>query len=275
MSTLGVGPGACDTHVHFYDSAFPTSPAASIFPPDADTADYVNQVQRPLGLDRAVVVQPTTYGLDNSCQEVGMARIGKNARGVAVVDATTPQNELRRLDEVGFRGARFHLLPGGAVSVDDLAPVADRIAELGWHIQLQTDGNALPDLAERLGRLPCPLVIDHIGRYMPPPPLDSYAISVLRELVDRGSTWVKLSAPYESHPDPVATLPLVDQLVADAPERLLWASNWPHPGRTDPPSAADLSDLVNRWLPDPPIRKRVLVDNPTVVYGFGPAEEAL
>lgn len=265
--------GACDTHMHFYDGSFPVAPEAVLRPPDATIDDY-RLVQRRLDTDRVVVVQPTTYGLDNSCQLAAMERLGDAGRGVMVVDSATPRAEVRRLTDLGVRGARFHMLPGGAVAWDELEPTAATVAEFGWHIQLQLDGNRLPDHLDRLLALPTELVVDHVGRFMPPGGVDADGFIALRRLVSAGRCWVKLSAPYEGsalarpHDDVVE---LVDALVADAPERLLWASNWPHPGQTDPPSLDDLVVWRDRWIP-PTLQRRILVENPAIVYDFPPLE---
>ena len=154
-----------------------------------------------------------------------------------------------------------------------MAPTAAAIADLGWHIQLQLDGNELADRVAELSALPTPLVIDHIGRFMPPPSsLETPSVVALFDLLDAGRTWVKLSAPYEStaatppsHPEVLA---LVDRLVRDWPERLVWASNWPHPGQPDPLTADDLETLASRWLADDATRQRVLADNAAELYGF-------
>lgn len=263
-------PHVCDTHVHFYGRRWPVAPGAVLTPPDASVADY-RAVQAALGLERVVVVQPTTYGLDNRCQLAAMAQLGDDARGVMVVDAATPGDELARLTDLGVRGARFHMLPGGAVPWSHLDVVAGRVRRLGWHIQLQLDGHELAGRLPSLLPLAPALVIDHVGRFMPPSDPDSSAFAALLELVDAGAN-VKLSAPYESALDPshrydVVTA-CVERLVTVAPDRLVWASNWPHPGQADPPSAADLASLVDRWLPTTELRRRILVENPARLYDF-------
>lgn len=262
--------GACDTHMHFYDAGYPTSPQATLHPPDATVDDY-RVVQQALGLERVVVVQPTTYGLDNSCQLDAMAAFGEAARGVVVVNGSVTDDELRSFTDAGVRGARFHMLPGGAVGWDQLLPVAELIAPFGWHIQLQLDGRELAGRLDRLQPLPCPLVVDHVGRFMPPTAPNSDAFDALLQLVDDGAH-VKLSAPYESALDPThayaAVSECVHALVERAPDRMLWATNWPHPGQTAAPSLDRLAALRDEWLPTDELRRQVLVENPAALYGF-------
>lgn len=261
---------SCDTHMHFYDDAYSASPEATLFPPNALVDDY-RQVQQALGLQRVVVVQPTTYGLDNRCQLDAVAALGTDARAVVVIDSSVDIETLRTYTDRGVRGARFHMLPGGAVGWDQLAPVAELIAPFGWHIQLQLNGHELAERHEELLALPCPLVIDHVGRFMGPVEPDTSAFGALLSLVD-GGAHVKLSAPYESAADDTHSYELVgrciDALVAHASDRLLWASNWPHPGQATPPNFDDLARLRDRWLPDPALREQVLVTNPAALYNF-------
>ena len=265
--------GSCDTHMHIYDARHPAAPTALVRPPDSLVADY-RRFQAALGLDRVVVVQPTTYGLDNRCQLDAVAELGDAARAIVVVDADTSADELRRLDRLGACGARFHMLPGGVVGWDDLPIVATRIADLGWHVQLQLDGRELPQRLATLLALPTSLVVDHVGRFMPPVAPDHDAFAALLALLDTGRTWVKLSAPYESTLDGAPTFPtvttLAKALVAAHPERMLWASNWPHPGQRDPLTDDDLRQLMLDWLADPTVRHRVLVANPAELYRFPP-----
>jgi len=261
---------ACDTHVHFYDGRYPVAAAATIHAPDASPDDY-RAAQADLGTERVVVVQPTAYGLDNRCQLAAMEAFGASARGVMVVDGRCSADELARLTGLGVRGARLHMLPGGAVPWASLEAVAANIAPFGWHVQLQLNGRELADRCERLLRLPVGLVVDHVGRFMPPVPPDSREFAALFALVDNGAL-VKLSAPYESSvsgpPDFADVSELVNALVARAPDRLLWASNWPHPGQSGPPTLVELVALRDRWLPTDALRRHVLVDTPAALYGF-------
>jgi len=264
--------GACDCHIHVYDPAYPLAATATFTPPPASVADYRSKVQQPLGLSRAVVVQPTGYGFDNRCTLAALAQLGSGARGVAVLDASASEEALTQLHAAGIRGVRFMMLPGGVLPWEQLEPVAARIAPLGWHINLQIDGAGFPLHLDRLARLPVPLVVDHNGKFLEPIPPWAPEFRALRALLDRGRCWVKLSAPYETSrvgpPSYSDVGALASALARGHPERCLWASNWPHPNRAPPPRDRDLLDLLRNWAPDTAAFHRILVDNPQQLYGF-------
>src|SRR5262245_39492542 len=132
--------GTCDTHMHIYDSRYPTAKTAAFTPPDASVDDY-RKVRARLGIERTVVVQPSTYGTDNRCTLAAMAALGDSARGIAVVDQTVTDAELDRLTKAGIRGIRFHMLAGGALPWDILETMAARVGIFGCHVQLQLDGS--------------------------------------------------------------------------------------------------------------------------------------
>ncbi|HUI16169.1 MAG TPA: amidohydrolase family protein [Alphaproteobacteria bacterium] len=264
--------GACDTHMHFYDKKYPIAPTAVSTPPEGRVEVY-QAVQRRLGLERTVVVQPSAYGLDNRCTLAGMASLGlERARGIAVVDDEVTHVELERLTKAGMRGARLHMMPGGAIPWEMLDAVAARVQAVGWHVQLQLDGRQLPEREAQIKRWPGRIVIDHVGKFVEPVAPDHAAFRCLLRLVASGRVWVKLSAPYEvskAGPPLYGDVGrLAKELVKAAPERMLWASNWPHPGMKILPDEAVLLDLLLDWAPDEATRRRILVDNPAELYGF-------
>lgn len=265
--------GACDTHMHFYDARYPTAPTALITPPDATIADY-RKVQARIGVTRNVVVQPTTYGTDNRCTLDAIAALGADARGVATVDASITDAEIGRLSKAGIRGARFHMLPGGALPWDALDAVAARVVPHGWHLQLQLDGGTFLEREAQIKRLPGTLVVDHIGKFLNMVTPDAPAFRALARLVESGRVYVKLSAPYEfSKSGPPAfedAGALAKALIAIAPERMLWATNWPHPGEPagHKPDEAMLLDTLLHWAGDDATRRKILADNPARLYGF-------
>ena len=264
--------GTCDTHMHIYDARYPTAPTATFTPPDALVADYL-KVRARLGIARTVVVQPSTYGTDNRCTLAAMAALGASARGVAVVDQSVADAELEALTRAGIRGIRFHMLPGGALPWEILETMAAHVRDFSWHVQLQLDGRLLPEREALLKRLTGTLVVDHVGKFLEPVPVEHPAFRVLLRLLDNGRTYVKLSAPYETSkvgpPNYDDVGALAKALIKTAPERMLWASNWPHPpAAAHPPDDAVLLDTLLDWAPDDTTRRKVLADNPARLYGF-------
>ena len=264
-------PGACDCHMHVYEDRYPLVPQAMFKPPHAPLKDY-REVQKALGLSRVVLVQPNGYGFDNRCMLEALASLSESARAIAIVDPDATDAELDRLTRAGVRGIRYFLLPGGMLPLETLETMAARVAAFGWHVQMQLDGRDLPRPEELFARLPVPLVIDHNVKFLEPVAIDHPGFQALLRLLDGGNTWVKLSAPYETsktgppHYDDVSTL--ARALVGSKADRCLWASNWPHPGRSPVPDTASLLDLLLEWADDDATRHRILVDNPARLYGF-------
>ena len=264
-------PGACDTHMHIFTPGHAMLPGTNIPVQDGSLSRY-RAMQRRLGLTRTVIVQPTAYGFDNTVTLNAMAELGE-ARGVAVVDPTVPEAEIARLSELGMRGLRFHMLPGGALHWDALETMAARVAPFGWHLQFQFDATGFTTHAARLAKLPCDIVIDHIGRFTAPVDLADANVRAMRGLIDGGHCWIKLSAPYHGSrsgpPDYADMRPLARALIGQAPDRMLWASNWPHPSlKQDFPDEAVLLDLLAEWAPDAATREKILVANPARLYRF-------
>jgi D-galactarolactone isomerase len=269
---LKAPPNACDCHMHIYDSRFPVAPNATLRPPDA-SIDAYRLHQRRLGTTRTIVVNPSTYGTDNSCTLDAMAEFGDTARGVAVVDTSVTDAELERLNVLGVRGVRFNFVQSGATTLEMLEPLSKRVNVLGWHIQLHMLGDQIVAAASLLHRLPSPIIFDHLARIPQPAGVDHPAFAAVLDLLDKGRTWVKLSGAYMNtktgSPYPDASL-IARAFVKAAPERLVWASDWPHPTEhaDEKPNDAILFDVLADWAPDEAIRNRILVDNPAALYGF-------
>ncbi len=273
VPALAAPRGTTDCHIHIYGSTaeYPAAPTAPYPPPYSPVARY-RAVMRRLGVERAVVVQPAAYGTNNRCTMDAVAELGAAARAVVVVHPLTDRAHIRRLHDRGARGARFFMLRGTVMTWNMLAPVARLIADFGWHVQLQFDGRDLPHHANAIRALPCPAVIDHNGKFLEPVAPDHQAVQTLLQLLETGRVWVKASAPYEtSRSGP----PFYDDvgkiartLIAAAPDRIVWATNWPHGAQSVKPDDAALLDVLLDWAPDQSVRHRILVDNPEKLYGF-------
>ena len=270
---------ACDCHVHVYDQRFPAAPGAKLFPPDASATDYRSLQQR-IGTERAVLVTPSTYGADNRCMLQGLAALGGQARGVAVIDGRESDAQLQTLHDAGVRGVRLNLSLGVTGSVDSILPLARRIAPWGWHLQLLMAPDMLASLGDVLRGVPVPLVFDHLGRVAPEQAGKHPAHALLLQLLGKGRAWVKLSGGYIVSATHAVDDPALDALATSylraAPERVLWGSDWPHAtasaGLHPLPDDALQIDTLARWcaVVDAGALRRVLVTNPAALYGFAP-----
>ena len=271
---LAVPPGSADCHTHVFDSRYSMSPDRGYTPPDSSLAQMLHMHDQ-LGIERVVLTQPSVYGTDNSAMLEAVASIPERARAVVALDLKVSDRQLAKLEAGGARGVRLNLdNPGGMpISLEEIPRLAERISDLGWHLEFLFAG---PDLAELSGlfrSLPVPVSIGHFG-YMPAAQGTRYpALRLLLELVNEGNTWVKLSAPNRlgvgDLPPWDEAIPLAQALIEAAPERMLWATDWPHPNKfADQPNDADLLEQLERWGPDPLLRHRILVENPVALYRF-------
>jgi predicted TIM-barrel fold metal-dependent hydrolase len=273
LTSSHVLPGACDAHIHIYDARFAPHPGRQLLP-GCTAADYRAQLQQPLGLQRTVVVTPTVYVTDNRVTLDAIAQLGSaNTRGVAVLHPDVSDATLAELHAGGIRGIRFTLFdPATAVTtVEMIEPLAARVAPLGWHLQLHMRADQIVAEAPLLKRLTCPLVFDHMARLPRPDGFARDAFEVVKALLDRGHTWIKLSGPYLDARGPAyeGSFAAAQALVRVAPERMVWGSDWPHPTeKTQRPDDAGLFALLAAWVPDAKLRQKVLVDNPQRLYDF-------
>ena len=268
--------GAIDCHAHVFAApdAHYLSPNRAYTPPEATLASYQAMLAS-LGIQRGVIVQPSLYGTVNDCSREAVEAMGDNGRGVAVIDQNVAEAELQRLHQAGFRGTRFNFVTDGGIDLRELEAVAERIKDLGWHIQCFIDRHTLLELLPRLKTLEVDLVFDHLGQPDPQGGIDQPSFRALRDMLAGGRAWTKISGAYRvDHAG--APWPIADQfaecLVREAPDRLLWGSDWPHP-HIDPSPMPNDGDLFNRLLaltPDEAVRKKILVDNPSRLYDFGP-----
>jgi predicted TIM-barrel fold metal-dependent hydrolase len=283
--------GACDSHVHVFGpfDRFPLW-AGRRYTPGPASVENLLALQRALRLSRVVVVQASPQGTDNACLVDALQRLpdgGSQARGVAVVDEKTTDAELKAMHRAGVRGVRVNLESQGehdpAAAGRQLREAAARAAPLGWHVQTYTTLPVLASVADTIRALSVPLVIDHFGRPAAARGPAEPGFDVLLSLVGSGRVYVKLSAGYRisDHPDWADVAPIARALVDANPDRIVWGTDWPHPGagqggvRTadvvEPFFPIDDGRALNRlreWIADPLRLRRILVDNPARLYDF-------
>lgn len=283
-------PDTCDCHTHIFGPAeqFPLSATRAYTPPDA-AIDDLNRLHAHLGVARVIIVHPSPYGADNRVSVDALRQLGRaRARGVAVIDRDMSDGELRALADAGMCGARENLETAGvtdpAVAWARVEATVRRIEPLGWHLQVFARLSVIAALADRLAALPVTVVIDHFGRPDAALGTAQPGFDALRRLVGSGKAYVKLSASYRlsSQPDHADVAPLARVLIAENPERMLWGTDWPHPGGAPRGTGQALADIepfqriddgaaVDRlvaWAGHRDTLHKIAVDNPARLYRF-------
>lgn len=267
--------GACDAHCHVFGPAsrFPFSDDRTYTPPDAGIGDFA-VLQARLGLSRAVFVQASCHGTDNRAMIDALGRGGGRYAGVAMIDESFNERDIGMLHDAGVRGTRFNFVAhlGGAPEMDMFWSIVDRVVPFGWHIVLHFDSKDLPKYVSMLDRMPCPYVIDHMGRVATGEGLEQPAFEALLALIADERAWVKISGaerltadgapPYDD------VVPFARALIEAAPDRVLWGTDWPHPNVRHMPDDGDLVDLLAIYAPDEETLRRILVTNPESLYDF-------
>jgi predicted TIM-barrel fold metal-dependent hydrolase len=268
-------PNACDAHCHIFGPGdkYPYAPDRSYTPPDAPLERFV-ELQKTLGLSRAVLVNASCHGVDNTVILDAIAQSGGRYRGVANVDDSFTDRDFDRLHEGGIRGIRFNFVQhlGGTPDMDEFERLVERAAACGWHVVLHFDAKDLLEFDSMLRRLPVPFIIDHMGRVPTKDGLEQEPFKILLNVARMESCWIKIcGAERISSKGPPFTdaVPFAQAILKVAPDRALWGTDWPHPNiKKHMPNDGDLVDLIPLFMPDAALQRKVLVDNPQRLYGF-------
>lgn len=267
---------ACDVHAHVCgpQEQYPLIANRLYTPPSATLQDYRHMLDT-LGIERAVLVQPSIYGTDNRAMLDALKQDTQRLRGVAVVPFDVNVDELEALHAQGVRGVRCNIVDlkedKGVLPMAGLKTLAKKINPLGWHIEFLMHVNEFPDLDVQLAQLPVPLAFGHLG-YVPTTATETAGFEGLLRLAKDGQAWIKLTAPYrltaQEYPYP-STLATAERLMAEVPQRLLWGSDWPHVFiRSGMPNDGDLFNLFAQWVNNPKLLEDILVKHPALLYNF-------
>jgi predicted TIM-barrel fold metal-dependent hydrolase len=284
-----VPPGACDCHVHVFGDPkkYPFF-AGRTYTPETASVDELKRSLAALHMERVVIVQPSVYGTDNSATLDGMRELGSRARGVAVIDDKTTDAQLDAMGKAGIRGIRLNLATAGindpAAARQRFENAVGRARNRGWHIQFNTQLPVIDALSKEFLASPVTIVIDHFGGATAVGGVDQPGFGALVNLVKSGKAYVKISGAADSvstRPDFGDVTPLARALVTANPQRILWGSNWPHPGSnavagrkpTDlaphvPTDDGKVLNLLPVWVPDASTRRLILTENPARLYGW-------
>lgn len=270
---------SCDSHAHIFGPAsrYKYYEKRIYTPSDALLPEYEHLLAT-LGCSRGVLVQPSPYGRDNTVLLEALRNSKLDLRGIAVIGDEVGRTELESMHEAGVRGVRLNIVDTsenkGVMPLERMRALADKIAPLGWHIELLTHVNEFPNLDRLLGDFPVQFSFGHLGYVPTGLGTNDPGFQALLRLLADGRAWVKLTAPYRiatgdlPHPD---VTPFAHALLDRAPDRVVWGTDWPHGKAEWPipmPNDGDLTDLLADWVPDRTLLEKVLVANPARLYGF-------
>ena len=267
-------PLACDAHCHVFGPAakFPYDPKAAYQPDDAPF-EALQKLHRRLGLERAVIVHASCHGPDMRATLDAIARSKGAYRGTAIIDQSYTEKDFQRMHEGGIRGVRFNFVKhlGGRPDMAFFQRTVDRLKAMGWHLILHLDAGDLVEFEDTFRKLPVPFVIDHMGRVKAADGLEQAPFRTLLGFLKNQNAWVKVcGAERVSSKGPPFTdsVPFARALIAAAPDRILWGTDWPHPNVKWMPDDAGLVELFPLMAPSPDLQYKILVDNPARLYGF-------
>ena len=266
--------GAVDAHCHVFGPSpeFPFAPERKYTPCNAGK-DQLYALRDFLGFERNVIVQATCHGKDNRAMVDACRTAGDKARGIASVGADISMDELREMDKAGVRGVRFNFVKRlvDATPKEVFLGIAEKIAELDWHIVVYFEAADLEELTPFLKELPTTVVVDHMGR----PDVAKGAdhpdfLRFIRLMEDMPNLWSKVTcperltvqgAPYDD------VIPFYQAIVDRFEDRVLWGTDWPHPNmKSHMPDDGALVDYIPKIARTADQQQKLLVDNPMRLY---------
>ena len=270
--TFKLPPGATDAHCHVFGpgNVFPYSPSRKYTPEDAPK-EMLRALHDYLGIDRAVIVQASCHGLDNTAMLDCIASDPKRYRGVAIVNDTFTDRDFQKLHDGGVRGVRFNFVKhlGGAPDMAVFDRVIDRVKDRGWHVVLHLDTKDIDELSAIIRKLPLTFVIDHMGRVPGVDGVQQAPLKTLLELAKLEKCWIKVTGseridfpPYDK------AVPIARKILETIPDRVLWGTDFPHPNSTHEADEGELVDLVPHIAVSADLQRMLLVDNPAKLYDF-------
>lgn len=277
-AAFAIPAGAIDCHAHIFGpaNAYPYSTARGYTPPDASLESFLQLHQALGGIERAVLTQPSVYGVDNSCMMDAVERMDGRFRAVVAVDDTVSDSQLEQFHSCGARGARVNLVDKGGNPFKNsraLQRFTERIHHLGWHLEVLIKVHEFDDLYATMNAMAVDVCFGHLGYMKTDHPVENPGFQALLKLLRDGRSWVKLSGSYRITTSPTTpyddVAPYAKALIAANEDRILWGSDWPHPVFTgNMPNDGALLDQLAEWAPTDAQRRKILVDNPQLLYGF-------
>ena len=270
--------GTVDTHTHIFGptAKYPYAASRSYTPPEAPL-EMFRDLHAKIGCDRAVIVNASVHGTDHRVMTDAIAESGGKYKGIANVPDAITVKEMEELKSAAICGCRFTFLKrlGGIKDMGVFQRIARQAADIGWHLDVYLEAGTVAEFAPILSALPCSYVIDHMGTIQAARGLEDADFKALLALQARDEKcWIKItgferaSAAGKPFHDAV---PFAKALVAGAPDRVLWGTDWPHPNVKVMPNDGETVDLIPLYATDETLQRKLLVENPARLFGFAQA----
>jgi 2-pyrone-4,6-dicarboxylate lactonase len=277
--TFKAPPGSVDTHTHIFGPAavYPFSLNRPYSPPDAPL-EMFRKLHSAIGVERAVIVNATVHGFDNRVVTDAIAQSGGKYKGVANINNSMLDADLAALDKAGIRACRFAFLKrlGGVGDMKVFRTLVDRVAAIGWHVDIYLETGTIQQFVPILKALPVTYVIDHMGTISAAKGIDDAEFKALLDLqAGDEKCWIKITGPERASalgPPFHDAVPFAKRLINNAPDRVIWGTDWPHPNVKIMPNDGDLVDLIPLYAPDVAIQRKLLVTNPERLFKFDPVK---
>ena len=269
--------GACDTHLHIYGpfDRYPLVEERGYDPDPHSTLDDYLKTHRAIGLERAVIVTGSGNGTNNRITLDALARMKGNFKAVALLDPAVTDGELIQLKDGGFTGFRIKSRGRGGFTYEDTKRIVAHTEGFGWHIEFmpQSTADVIVDVPF-LNSLKVPYLFDHVAEAEPHMTPDDHEFrELLKILKNEEHAWVNLYSFYQQSevgpPNYRDMIGVVQAIVANRSDNIVWGSNWPHGGVSVPiPDDGDLLDFVFAAVPEENARNAILAGNPARLYGW-------
>jgi predicted TIM-barrel fold metal-dependent hydrolase len=267
--------GSIDTHTHIFGPAakYPFAAKRPYSPPDAGL-EMFRALHQKIGVERAVIVNATVHGTDNRVVTDAIAESNGNYKGIANISAGMSDAELAALGKAGICGCRFAFLRrlGGVGDMKLFRALVDRVAAIGWHVDIYLEAGTIQEFVPILKALPVTYVIDHMGTISAAKGVDDPEFKALLDLqASDDKCWIKITGPERASATGAPfhdAVPFAKRLIDNAPDRVIWGTDWPHPNVKFMPNDGDLVDLIPLYAPDESVRHKLLVRNPERLFKF-------
>lgn len=264
-STLKITP-MVDAHAHVFTADMPLRDTPRHAPTyDFTVEDYL-KVLDAHGVAFAVLAAASPW-LDYNDYLIDCVKRNPRLRGTVILRPSVERYIMEAMDRDGIVGVRLHMI--GLDTMPDITTFEyrrtfRRIADLGWHIHLHTDGKYLPELLPLLEKTGAKLVVDHLGRPDPEGGINSDGFKAMVRSVEKGRTWVKASGPHRLGFEK-STVYLKELIRLTGPDKLVWASDCPFVGLESTTYQSTIDWFLDA-VTDPVARDKILGRNALQLY---------